>query len=193
MAERLAAQGHADRRQQVTEAAIQVIADNGVAGATVRKIAEVAGVSTGSVTYYFDDKEDIYYAAFVEFIDRSVDTFGGFYEGVTSPEKARTATVRMLAQSAADHSGVVLATELYAVSLRRPRYHLIVDQWAKRCRLVLQRYFDEDTAVIIDALYEGMLLHRGMRLGGLSEGHLAMAVERLIPPESFRGKGTRSQ
>ncbi|MHA2789429.1 TetR/AcrR family transcriptional regulator [Corynebacterium sp. S7] len=187
MAERLTAQGHANRRQHLVEVTIRVIAQNGLEGATMRKVAQAARVSTGSISYYFDGKDDLYFAAFLQFANNSVATFEGFYEGVATLTEARAATVRMLTETAKDHEAVVLATELYCVSLRRPRFHLITDQWSKRCRAVMERYFDEGTVLSIDAFYEGVLLYRGLRLGELSDERLALTVERMTPPESFLG------
>ena len=43
----------------MVEAAWRVIAAEGVHGATMRGIAAEAGVTTGSVTHYFDDKEGL--------------------------------------------------------------------------------------------------------------------------------------
>lgn len=44
-------------RQRIVDAATRAIADGGLGGATVRAIAEEAGVSTGFVMHYFPDKQ----------------------------------------------------------------------------------------------------------------------------------------
>lgn len=48
-----------EARARVVEAAWRVVAAEGVHGATMRRIAAEAGVTTGSVTHYFDDKEQL--------------------------------------------------------------------------------------------------------------------------------------
>ncbi len=48
-----------EARAQVVEAAWRVVASEGVLGATMRGIAAEAGVTTGSVTHYFTDKQDV--------------------------------------------------------------------------------------------------------------------------------------
>lgn len=50
------------RRKQLVEAAIAVIHEDGFANATVARIARRAGVSSGIVHHYFDDKEDLLFA-----------------------------------------------------------------------------------------------------------------------------------
>lgn len=46
-----------EARTRVVEAAWRVVAAEGVRGATMRAIAAEAGVTTGFVTHYFDDKQ----------------------------------------------------------------------------------------------------------------------------------------
>jgi AcrR family transcriptional regulator len=48
-----------ERRAQILWAAIQSVAESGIEGSTMKKVAERAGVSTGMITYYFQDKNDL--------------------------------------------------------------------------------------------------------------------------------------
>jgi AcrR family transcriptional regulator len=50
-------------RERIVEAAARAVAEHGVNGASIRVIAAEAGVSTGFVTHYFDDKHAIIEAA----------------------------------------------------------------------------------------------------------------------------------
>lgn len=45
------------RRAALIRAAISVVAQEGFAGASLRKVAQRAGCTTGAVTYYFENKE----------------------------------------------------------------------------------------------------------------------------------------
>src|SRR3974390_761007 len=47
------------RRTELLKAAISVIAQEGFAEASLRKVAERAGCSTGAVTYYFANREEM--------------------------------------------------------------------------------------------------------------------------------------
>lgn len=49
-------------KMKIIEAAKRVIHNAGVQGATMRLVAEEAGVSTGAIYHYFSSKEDILYA-----------------------------------------------------------------------------------------------------------------------------------
>src|SRR3954451_20918410 len=46
-------------RGRIADVAAQVVAAQGIHGATVRAIAAEAGVSTGFITHYFEDKQQL--------------------------------------------------------------------------------------------------------------------------------------
>jgi AcrR family transcriptional regulator len=47
------------RRTELLDAVLAVIAEEGIAAASLRKVAERAGCSTGAVTYYFANREEM--------------------------------------------------------------------------------------------------------------------------------------
>lgn len=50
---------HEKRREQIAEAMWRVILDKGMKGATVRNIAEEAGLSLGALRHYFSNQDDL--------------------------------------------------------------------------------------------------------------------------------------
>ncbi|WP_242910863.1 TetR/AcrR family transcriptional regulator [Actinomadura terrae] len=54
---------HEGRRRDITAAACRVIAESGLAGATMRDIAGAAGCTTGMVMHYFRSKDEVLVAA----------------------------------------------------------------------------------------------------------------------------------
>ncbi|MEM9745071.1 MAG: TetR/AcrR family transcriptional regulator [Actinomycetota bacterium] len=52
-----------ERRATIAAAAAEAIADEGIEQATLKSIAARAGVTTGAVTHYFSDKDDVVLAA----------------------------------------------------------------------------------------------------------------------------------
>ncbi len=50
---------HEERRKRIAEAMWQVILDKGMEGATVRNIAEEAGLSLGALRHYFQNQDDL--------------------------------------------------------------------------------------------------------------------------------------
>lgn len=62
---------HAARRAELLDAAWRVIAGEGLEAATMRRIAQAAGCTTGRVTHYFDSKDEVLVAALREVHRRS--------------------------------------------------------------------------------------------------------------------------
>jgi AcrR family transcriptional regulator len=63
------AASHPPGAQRLVDAALRVIAEQGLPAATLRAVAEAAGLSLGSTTYFFDSKAAIIHAAFVQLRD----------------------------------------------------------------------------------------------------------------------------
>jgi AcrR family transcriptional regulator len=60
-----------ERRAAIAAAAADAIAAEGIDGVTMRGIAERAGVTTGAVTHYFNDKDEVILAALL-FVDAAM-------------------------------------------------------------------------------------------------------------------------
>ena len=58
------------RRQDLINATLDCIAEDGLQGATVRNIALRAGVTAGLIRYYFPGKDELVYAAYRETMNR---------------------------------------------------------------------------------------------------------------------------
>lgn len=73
------------RRKEFTEAFFKVVAEKGLAGATVREITEAAGFSQGMLHHYFANKE----AMVLEVMDYVVTTYmAEFQEGILKCDTA---------------------------------------------------------------------------------------------------------
>lgn len=60
----------AAKRTELLKAAVSVLADEGYAGTSLRKVAQRAGCTTGAVTYYFANKEAMVAAVTEHLFDR---------------------------------------------------------------------------------------------------------------------------
>ena len=61
---------HNAKRAELLAAAISVISQEGYAGASMRKVAQRAGCTTGAVTYYFANKEEVVTAVAQSLFDK---------------------------------------------------------------------------------------------------------------------------
>ncbi len=62
---------------RIAHAAVEVIADVGLAQTRLRDVARAAGVTTGAVTHYFDNKEAVLEAALEEVVARTLKRMQG--------------------------------------------------------------------------------------------------------------------
>src|SRR5680860_1476750 len=75
MARTIDHQRHQERREAISLAAAELFAHKGFATTTTAEIAKAAGISTGSLFYYFPDKRAIFRAIFERDIDATRELF----------------------------------------------------------------------------------------------------------------------
>lgn len=176
-----------NRREEIIAATLDVITSHGLAGASLRRIASACGVSLGSITYHFADRDTLLNQALRAFVDDSVASFEAAFADITSLDDARAAAVQVLTEAASSYHTAAISSELYTLSLRRPRHRLLLIEWAKATRNAMGKAFDDETAHILDAFYEGLLLHRRMVPAEHNDELIAEAVKRLTPPSGYIG------
>lgn len=79
------------RRDAMIAAALDLIAEGGIAAATVRAIAEKAGVTPGLIRHYFKAKEDLTRAAYQTVMDRMTANNAAVLETAPTEPTARLA------------------------------------------------------------------------------------------------------
>ncbi|OQD57010.1 TetR family transcriptional regulator [Streptomyces phaeoluteigriseus] len=129
----------AQRRRQLTEAAIRAMTRDGVAGTTTRSIATEAGVSLSVFHYCFDSKQALVESVITTITDHSVTVV----REALRPRATLEDTVRAGFQAYWDHVRAqpdehMLTYELTQYALRRPgfehlarrQYELYADTYA---------------------------------------------------------------
>jgi len=84
-----------DRRQQILEAALDVFAESGFAGATTKDIATKADVTQGLIYFYFNSKENLFHAACEH---RSIQLFPEDIVQLLNPEHPPEMAITQLIQ-----------------------------------------------------------------------------------------------
>lgn len=159
------ATGHTDphRRERIISATLDLIAEEGIAGVSHRKIATWAGVPLGSMTYHFSGLDHLLWEAFSRFVDHVVAVFDAHLAAPADRDQAREAVTDLVhALSEGNQRDIVLTQELYTLAARRPAYRELTHEWMRRSRTHLEKHFDPDTARQLDALIEGLTLHRAL-------------------------------
>jgi DNA-binding transcriptional regulator YbjK len=165
------------RRDRIIDACLDVIAENGVAGTSHRKVALAADVPLGSMTYHFTGMDELLHEAFSRFAhtvgDRLEERLAGAHDATTA---GRVLAEHITSDLLSGPRDLVLTHELYTLAARRPAYRDITNKWMARSRRTLERHFDPDTSRILDALVEGLSIHRALDI----EPHDSAVVEDAI-------------
>jgi len=169
-----------DRRDRIVEACLRVVGEVGVAGASNRRIAAAADVPLGSMTYHFADTDELLREAFTRFAHRVSDRFDAALAQAHDADEARRAVVALVVHDVlADPHELVVTHELYTLAARDPGYRRLTHAWMARSRRALERHFDPTTARLLDALIEGLTIHRALDVEPRPPTEVEEAVTRI--------------
>jgi DNA-binding transcriptional regulator YbjK len=73
-----------------------------------------------------------------------------------------------------------VAYELYLAALRDPSLRELTEEWMRSSRVVLERYVDPVTARGVDALIEGLVMHRMLSTAPPGRDVTSAMVSRLV-------------
>jgi DNA-binding transcriptional regulator YbjK len=169
-----------DRRSRIIDAALDVIAAEGVAGTSHRKVAAAADVPLGSMTYHFTGMDDLLREAFTRFADRVADRFDSRMASIHNRDDALSAVAANVTDDIyAEPDDLVLTHELYTLAARDPAFRAITERWMGRTRSVLEQQFDPLTARLLDALIEGLTIHRALDRVPADADAVIVAIRRI--------------
>ena len=173
-----------DRRDRLVGVTLELIAEAGVSGVSHRKIAAAADVPLGSMTYHFTGMDELLHEAFTRFAEHIAGSFQARLSAAENPQEAVEAVVDLVHELSepGSHRDRVLAYELYTLAAREPRYRAITSSWMRRSRQELQRHFDPRTTRQLDALIEGLALHRALDDDPFDRSLTEDAVRRIVTP-----------
>lgn len=89
-------QAREERRQQILDAALAVFTQKGFHAANVSDVAAEAGVSQGTIYWYFESKDELLMAALLSFVDQFGDAAqAALQECCTAADKLRALAAQM--------------------------------------------------------------------------------------------------
>lgn len=171
------------RRDRIIDACIEVIAEHGVAGTSHRRVAAAADVPLGSMTYHFAGMDELLREAFGRFAGTVAARFEARMAQVDPGDRAgaaRAVTDIVLHDVFPEARDQVLSHELYTLAARDPGYRDLTNTWMRRSRAALERCFDPTTARLLDAMIEGMSIHRALDNEPHDDADTVEAVRRLV-------------
>ncbi|MFD3410580.1 TetR/AcrR family transcriptional regulator [Streptomyces cyaneofuscatus] len=154
-----------ERRTRIIDAALRVIAADGIAGLSHRTVAAEADVPLGSTTYHFGSLDELLTAA----LRRSNENFARALRasdvGAAPPAGDGPGSgladelTRVLGEwFAGDRGAIELEYELYLAALRRPALRPVAAEWTASAVEVLSARTDPATARALVALLDGVCL-----------------------------------
>jgi AcrR family transcriptional regulator len=159
-------------RAAIVEAAVQRFAADGFARTSMDAIAQSARVTKGAVYHHFQDKADVFEAAFVLMEQRLLDKVTAGIEGLTDPWQLMAAGVDIYLEECTEPDFRRIALEEAPAALG----------WA-RWKEIEERYFLGLITAAVDAMvHDGQLdippgdLTARMLLAAMTEAGLAVAA-----------------
>lgn len=166
-----------ERRQRIIETTLDVIAAHGVAGTSHRRIAELADVPLGSMTYHFAGIEEVLAEAFSLFTRQVAASYSAILDAANTLEEAREAVVEIITGKVwVSPRNMLLTHELYAYAVRNETMQRIQREWMQYSRTVLERHFDPRTARALDAFIEGAVIHNTANTDLLSRAEVRRII-----------------
>jgi TetR/AcrR family transcriptional regulator, regulator of biofilm formation and stress response len=170
-----------DRRDRIIEATLDLIAAEGVAGTSHRKVAALADVPLGSMTYHFAGMDELLQEAFTLFATRISDRFERRMNEAATADDVIEAVVEMILEDTyGDRNALVLTLELYTLAARQPAFKHLTHDWMMRSRKAFERHFDPEVARQLDALVEGLSIHRAFEPTDYDRALVTGAVQKLL-------------
>ncbi|MGQ4732565.1 TetR/AcrR family transcriptional regulator [Streptomyces sp. Ju416(a)] len=185
-----------ERRTRIIDAALTVIAADGIAGLSHRTVAAEADVPLGSTTYHFASLDELLVAAlrrcnenFVQAL-RSSGLFaeegdagrgeGDAGQGAEGAGLAEELTRLLDRWFAGERGAIELEYELYLAALRRPALRPVAAEWATEAVALLSRRTDPETARALVALMDGVCLQVLLTGGTFDAAYTRVMLERIV-------------
>ncbi|MFI1220564.1 MULTISPECIES: TetR/AcrR family transcriptional regulator [unclassified Streptomyces] len=159
-----------ERRTRIIDAALRVIAADGIAGLSHRTVAAEADVPLGSTTYHFGSLDELLVAALRRCNENFVQALRGSEvlagpaagpgpDGPAGSGGLADELTRLLGRwFAGDRGAIELEYELYLAALRRPVLRPVAAEWTEEAAELLSRRTDPETARALVALMDGICL-----------------------------------
>lgn len=178
-----------ERRLQVLDATLRVLAREGPRGVTHRAVAREAGTSVRATTYYFDSRDDLLEQALVHYADTAIARFDAFAlpaESLGDGDAALLAAATLLAHVVmsdllADRDGLVAEYELVLEISRRASLEAAYGRWQARLEQLLTGYcqaFGSDEPAIDARIVLAAL--RGLEIEALARPSTPPDVQDLV-------------
>lgn len=167
-----------ERRQQLVEAATEVIASDGLGQATTRRITDHAGLALGIFHYSFDSKDDLLEAV-IEDVGSDVETV--LRDAVTEPDRGIEPALREIVEAAWQ---TVVESPTQQLARHELTVHALRDETLRPAAI---RQYERFTDAVVTTLEEVPDAPAGDTLEDLARFVVAtvdgLALQRFVDPD----------
>jgi DNA-binding transcriptional regulator YbjK len=133
------------------------------------------------MTYHFESMDELLREAFTLFADRVASRFEERLAAAVDLAQATEAVVEIIHNDVIrSEQEFVLPLELYALAARVPYFRSITQGWMARSRAALELHFSPEVAIELDALIEGLTIHRAFDADPSPRSTTVEAVGRIV-------------
>ena len=168
-----------ERRERIIEAALDVIAEHGIAGTTHRRIAERADVPLGSMTYHFTGLDELILAAFSRLYTEAAARYEALLSQAQDAVQVQEAVVELICGQWWSERNKVLESEFYAYASRMPALKSLLSEWVSVFDQLFKRYFSDAKARALLAFIEGVCVYNRTYDKPMTRTEVAESVRRL--------------
>ena len=128
-----------ERRRQIWEAVIDCITEGGIEGATIRKVADNVGGSTGMITHYFQSKKELITESITSLTERSIEAVNKSVGEKYSPQRIKAVADLYLAHPGGDVAPIAFWLWVWAEATRDADVRKVIQANFIKTREILAR------------------------------------------------------
>jgi AcrR family transcriptional regulator len=156
-----------DRKQDILNASLSILREDGLAGLTQPRVAARAGVRQGHMTYYFPTRLDLLKAVVGAAIDAQSDAARSLLRGISSTKQA----VEQIASVVVSNENTRLLAALNQAADQEPavreKFGQLVETFASEIGAALERLHIKPSSARIDLIH---VLFVGLSIINLATG-----------------------
>ncbi|GAA3740592.1 TetR/AcrR family transcriptional regulator [Plantactinospora mayteni] len=169
------------RRAALATAAIEVIAEVGIARTTHRAVAARAGLPLGATTYYFPSLDDLVAAGLAVATEALGAELRSWAERLDTAEDLPGALIGLVEAYLTDRRRARLEYDLYLAAARDPALRPLAEGCLHGFRDLLEPRLGPEAARVVVALLDGAMLQALVTDTDLDGPALTAAIRRLHP------------
>ncbi len=143
------------RREKIIRATLEAVKLYGIHAVTHRKIAALAGVPLGSMTYYFQELMSCCWRRSAVLLRSCPGNIRHFLAMLVMLRAHAAITDMIYSSQVATPDNMELMYQLYALASRKPLLKTVMQNWMQRSQQTLEQWFEPGTARALDAFIEG--------------------------------------